>query len=114
MLVVGKVPLFHQERRINNKNNALSLHRNELQDRVSFKKREDSFIRTLWLLCKNEGDRNLLDKLQGLAHDVDPNHPRIKATLKEIAQDSSVGNGIKDWLKEELPQIIGIGGNIIL
>jgi len=114
MLVVGKVQLFHQERRINNKNNAVSLHRNEMQDSVSFKKREESFIKALWLYCKNEGDRNILDRLQGLAHDVDPNHPRVKATLQEISDDSSVGNGIKDWIKEELPQIIGIGGNIIL
>ncbi len=114
MLVVGKVPLFNQERRINNKNNAVSLHRNEMQDSVSFKKREDMFIITLDKLCKEgTGDRDLMALAQGLARDVVPNHPNVLAAFENIKSNSSIPEGVRAWILEDLSKLIGKGGNKI-
>ncbi len=114
MLVVSKVSLFCQGRRINNKNNEPSLRRNEMNDSVSFRKREKSFIKALGTLCKNEGDRNLMATVQGLAHDIDPKHPDVIAELERIKNDSSIGKGIQRWILEELPEMMGVGGNTLL
>jgi len=114
MLVISKVSLFHQERRINNKNNTLSLRRNELRDSVSFKKREELFLTKLRELYKNGWNGQLVGKIQIIAHDVDPKHPEVIAEFKRIEEDLTIGEGVKNWILKELPKLIGIGGNTIL
>lgn len=84
------------------------------QDTVSFKAREQSFIKKLRELCKRDWNAHLAEEVEGLAHDVDPKHPDIVAEFKKMSSDSTIGKGLKAWIFDDLVNELGVGGNKIL
>ena len=110
MLVIGKVSLLNQERRINNKNNAPSLRRNEIQDSVSFKAFEDLFIQELKLLRTKGWTSHLAGKIQVIARGVNPNDKAVLAEIDSIKRDNSAEKPLLHFVNEVLPPLLGAGG----
>lgn len=119
MLMINNIKFTTPTNNIQNKQKQSSLRSNAMAqngvDTVSFKAREESFLKNLRELCSKKMFNNFIaESVEGLAHDVDPKHPDVIAEFEKIKKDNTISKCVKTWVLEDLPKEIGIGGNKIL
>ncbi|MDD3012635.1 MAG: hypothetical protein PHC34_02905 [Candidatus Gastranaerophilales bacterium] len=81
------------------------------RDTISFKANEALFLKHLREFCKEPGKWYIAEKAMAYAHSVNPNHPEVVAEFKKIAKDTTLDEGIKEWILEDLTKMVGISGN---